>query len=265
MNLTQQRIEEIKKIGYELDFSNVFNHAFENYKKIALYAGSFIIIFYFLLGVFGSGLVISIFGIENFTRESLENVQNIKLSGQPLVIYMASILLLALIIAPFTAGFLKMANCADKGEEFKVSTIFYYYRLPYLTNISVATLLISIVNIPVSVITQNLNLSFLGTVISLLISLFTYLTIPLIIFGNFNAVDAIKTSLMIVSKQPLMLTGLLIVSALGAMVGFIGCCIGVIFTIPFIYSMTYAIYSSIIGTDALEEIEESNSGPKTFL
>lgn len=265
MNLTQQRIEEIRKNGYQLDFSNVFNHAFENYKKIALYAGLIIFIAYFLLGVFGSGIIISIFGIENFTKESLENVQNIKLSGQPLIIYMASALLLALLIAPFTAGFLKMADCADKDKEFNVSTIFYYYRLPYLTNIIVATLLISIVNVPISVITQNLNLSFLGTVISLLISLFTYLTIPLIIFGNFNAVDAIKTSFMIVLKQPLMLIGLLIVSGIAAMVGFIGCCIGVIFTIPFIYSMTYAIYSSIIGTEALEEIEESNSGPKTFL
>ena len=33
---TQDRIEEIKKNGYTLDFGNVFNHAFENYKKIAL-------------------------------------------------------------------------------------------------------------------------------------------------------------------------------------------------------------------------------------
>ncbi|MCV9933347.1 hypothetical protein OIU80_13735 [Flavobacterium sp. LS1R47] len=265
MNPTQQRIEEIKKNGYQLDFSNVFNHAFENYKKIALYAGLIILVFYFILGVFGSGLVISIFGIESLTKESLENLQHVKLSGQPLAIYMASMLLLAVIFAPFTAGFLKMADCADKDEEFNVSTIFYYYRLPYLTNIIIATLLISIINVPISAILQTLNLSFLGTVISLLISLFTYLTIPLIIFGNFNAVDAIKTSFMVVSKQPLMLIGLLIVSGLGAMVGFIGCCIGVIFTIPFIYSMTYAIYTSIIGLDTFEKIKESNSGPKTFL
>ncbi len=265
MNLTQQRIEEIKKIGYQIDFSDVFNHAFENYKKIALYAGLIIFISYFILGVFGSGLVISIFGIESFSKESLENLQNFNLSGESLVIYVASMLVLALVIAPFTAGFLKMADCADKDEEFNVSTIFYYYRLPYLTNIITATLIISIINVPISVILQTLNLSFIGTVISLLISLFTYLTIPLIVFGNFNAVDAIKTSFMLVSKQPFILALLLIVSGLAAMVGFIGCCIGVIFTIPFIYSMTYAIYSSIVGKDTLEETKDSNSGPKIFL
>lgn len=265
MNRTQQRIEEINKIGYQLDFSNVFNHAFENYKKIALYAGSILLIFYFVLAIFGSSIVISLFGIGSLTKESIENLQHLKLSGNFLIIYMTSMILLAVFIAPFTAGFLKMADCADKDKEFNVATIFYYYKLPYLTNIIGATFIISVISIAISIATEMINLSIYGTVISLLISLFTYLTIPLIVFGNFNAIDAIKTSFMLVSKQPLILIGLLIVAGIAAMVGFIGCCIGVVFTLPFIYSMTYAIYCAIIGVDALDEIEESKSGPKTFL
>ena len=39
MTLIKDRIAEIKKNGYQLDFGTVFEHAFENYKKIALYAG----------------------------------------------------------------------------------------------------------------------------------------------------------------------------------------------------------------------------------
>jgi hypothetical protein len=39
MNLKQDRIKEIVHNGYALDFADVFNKAFENYKKIALYAG----------------------------------------------------------------------------------------------------------------------------------------------------------------------------------------------------------------------------------
>ena len=46
---TQNRIEEIKKNGYILDFAKVFNHAFENYKKIALYGGLVIFVFFFFL------------------------------------------------------------------------------------------------------------------------------------------------------------------------------------------------------------------------
>ena len=39
MKSTQEKIERIKTDGYDLNFGNVFEHAFENYKKIALYAG----------------------------------------------------------------------------------------------------------------------------------------------------------------------------------------------------------------------------------
>ncbi|KFF10866.1 DUF2189 domain-containing protein [Flavobacterium hydatis] len=265
MNRTQQRIEEINKIGYQLDFSNVFNHAFENYKKIALYAGSIILIFYFILGLFGSSVIISLFGIESFTKESLENLQQAKFTGTSLAIYMASMILLAVFTAPFTAGFLKMADCADKDKEFNVATIFYYYKLPYLTNIIIATFIISVISIIISTTTETISLPLIGGLISLLISLFTYLTVPLIVFGNLNAIDAIKTSVMLVSKQPLIIAILLIVAVIAAMVGFIGCCIGVVFTLPFIYSMNYAIYCAIIGADTLDEVEASNLGPKTFL
>ena len=59
---TQNRIEEIKKNGYILDFAKVFNHAFENYEKIALYGGLVIFVFFFLLILVTSGVLISVFG-----------------------------------------------------------------------------------------------------------------------------------------------------------------------------------------------------------
>jgi hypothetical protein len=49
--------------------------------------------------------------------------------------------------------------------------------------------------------------------------------------------------------------GLLIVSGIASLVGFIGCCIGIFFTIPFMYSMYYAIYTSIVGIDSENELE----------
>ena len=35
----------------KLDFGNVFNHAFENYKKIALYAGLMIFVFFVMVRI----------------------------------------------------------------------------------------------------------------------------------------------------------------------------------------------------------------------
>jgi UPF0716 family protein affecting phage T7 exclusion len=48
---------------------------------------------------------------------------------------------------------------------------------------------------------------------------------------------------------------LFIVAGIASMVGFIGCCIGVVFTIPFTYSITYAIYSAILNTDQPDSID----------
>ena len=65
MESTLNQIEQIKKYGYTLDFSNVFNHAFENYKKIALYAGLILLIL-FILSFFIGGL-----GFVFYSRSSI--------------------------------------------------------------------------------------------------------------------------------------------------------------------------------------------------
>ena len=80
--------------------------------------------------------------------------------------------------------------------------------------------------------------------------------IPLIVFGNLNATEAIKSSVIIVSKQPLVLLGLLIVAVIAGIIGIFGLCIGIFFTLPFMYSMNYVIYKTIIGIDSVNEIVE---------
>jgi hypothetical protein len=78
----------------------------------------------------------------------------------------------------------------------------------------------------------------------------------LIIFGNLQAIEAIKGSMIVVSKQFFILMGLLIVSLLFTMLGIFGFCIGIFFTMPFIYSMYYSIYNEIIGDNDTEEKSE---------
>ena len=48
MNATKEKIEKLTTDGFELDFGTIFEQAFENYKKIALYAGSVLLISTFL-------------------------------------------------------------------------------------------------------------------------------------------------------------------------------------------------------------------------
>ena len=63
----------------------------------------------------------------------------------------------------------------------------------------------------------------------------------------------------ILLKQPLVILGLIIVSFIASLTGLIAFCIGIFFTMPFLYSMEYALYNSIIGIDSVSEIDELGS------
>lgn len=255
MKTTLEKIEEIKKNGYQLDFSNVFNHTFENYKKIALYAGLMIFVFTILVAVLVTGITIAVFGASVFNQETLENMKPENISGSFMAIYTGTAVVLTCLISPFFAGLIKMADSAEKNEEFHVSTALQYYKAPYFKEIVIATIVLSLFSSVLPSLLEFLGVKIVGTLLTMVISFFTCLTIPLIIFGDLKAIDAITSSVTLVSKQPWVLLGLLIVGGIASLVGFIGCCIGIIFTLPFMYSMYYAIYTAIMGIDSESEME----------
>ena len=254
---TQNRIEEIKKNGFTLDFGNVFNHAFENYKKIALYGGLIIFVFFVLFCIVAVGVLISIFGgpaVVDFLKP--ENLKPEEFSLNTLLIFSGISVLIACLISPLTAALINMAYCAERDEEFHVSSMFKFYKAPFFKELFIVTFLINLTNAILSGLVNYAQIPALEFIVSATLSLFTILMIPLIIFGNLKAVDAIQSSVMIVSKQPLVLLGLLVVGGISSFVGFIGCCIGIFFTLPFMYSLYYAIYSKIIGFETQSKSEE---------
>lgn len=268
MNQTLERLEDIEKNGYQIDFGNVFNHAFENYRKIALYAGLVLFIFTFIFCVLlfmSFGVYLTSLNIEEVNNQLIENLQNQKSLETPMLLIIFSIMVLSLVLTPFSAGFYKMCERADKDLEFKFSSMFSYYKAPYFLKIIIASILNALLGMLISTVFLSLlkmmNINQFGIVllanyfISFVVYLLTFLTIPFVVFGNLGAVDAIKHSILIALKQPFVLAGLLITSIIGALVGFMGCCVGLFFTIPFIYSMNYAIYSSIIGIEKTVENE----------
>ena len=255
MNSTEDRIEVIKKEGYNLDFSIVFEHAFENYKKIALYGGLIIFVFFFLLSIVVFGFLVAFLGgtalLELFKPE---NLQVETFGFTTLIVISAITILLGSLLSPLTAGLIKMAYCAENDEEFHVATMFEYYKLPIFKELFIATFLLSLVSSVLSLLLNYIEIPAFNYLVNIVISLFTILTIPLIIFGKLNGVDALKASITIVSKQPLIILGLFVVSYLGTLVGFIGCCVGIFFTLPFMYSLYYALYNSIIGFPDKSEV-----------
>lgn len=255
MKSTLDQIKAIKNHGYALDFSNVFNHAFENYKKIALYAGLMILVFSVFFGFIAYAIFAAIFGIDKITSANLLTIKPEHLSQIHLIYYVVGSAFVSAIFSPFTAGFLKMADCADKDEEFNVSTIFSYYKTRHFSQIFLATFIISLFSVLITSLLEIQKLNSVGLIISLIITFFTFLTIPLIIFGNLNALSAIKSSFIIIARQPIVLLGLMIMVIAAYFVGLLALCIGIVFTIPFTYSMTYAIYCAIFNIDKEDPID----------
>lgn len=261
------KIEEISSKGYPLDFGTVFENAFENYKKIVLYAGLMLLVFSIVISIIMFIGLITYVGIENIESfgEKMKQISASKVMPLDIAIpFNIGLLLFSGFISPFMAGFLKMADSGQKGEEFHVSTMFSYYKFPYFLNIFMSVILIGTVNTGLAMLLESVGLSFVGTVTSLLISFLTFLAIPLIIFANLNFTEAIKYSIVLVSKQPLILLGLTIVAGIGVALGLFGLCIGVFFTWPFMYSMNYVIYKSIIGLDETSEIDEISGAENQY-
>lgn len=255
----KEQIDAICTKGYELDFGTIFERAFENYKKIALYAGLMLLVFWILISILTVAGLISYIGIENMEKfgEKIKELSELKIIPLDIAIpFYGSLILISAIIAPFMAGFYKMSDCGQKDQEFHVSTMFSYYKFRYFFNIFLFIIVIGFINNGLAMLLQPLGLNFVGSIINLLISFLSFLSIPLIVFGNLNVVDAIKYSTLLVSKQPLVLLGLIIVSIIGALIGLFGICIGVFFTWPFMYSMNYIIYKSIIGIEETSQISE---------
>jgi hypothetical protein len=256
MNQTLQRLENIKQNGYQIDFGDVFNKTFENYKKIAVYAGLVLFVFFVLLSIsFAVGLV-AYLGQDYITHEfTPEKITKKMLNPDFLIPFAGLSVLITILLSPFIAAFLKMADCGENNEEFKFSQMFTYYSLPYLKEIVISTLLISFLSTGLSVLFTLLKIDFIGTVIQYTFAFITMLTIPLLVFGKLTALEAIRYSIMLVLKQPTVLLGLLIVACIGTLVGLLGCCIGVFFTYPLLFSMKYTLYSTIVGIDSKQIAE----------
>ncbi|KDN53776.1 DUF2189 domain-containing protein [Flavobacterium seoulense] len=248
MKSNRNRIQELKNNGYNLQFETVFNFAFENYKKIAIYAGLLLLVLLVFFGIAASIILAFSVDIENLQELSkLENFNPKNLSDEFLAYYLVGSTLFSCIISPIYAGFIKMAHCAQIDEEFHVSTVFEYYRFSYFKELFMATLLITVMSLGISSLFNLTGIPVLGLFGSITISLLSILSIPLIIFDDYKAFEAINTSFNLISKQPLVILGLFAVGYLFSMVGLMVFIIGLLFTLPLMFSLYYAIYSIIIG------------------
>lgn len=246
MNYIEKRLAEIKQNGFELDLGNLINESFENYKKIALLAGlalTIVLLTLMIASIYGMSYFID---FENFSEEQLVMDFN-TFTPMQIALYIGGTSLFAMFFAPFTAGLIKIAHDVETKDEISFSNIFDCYKAIYLKDLMFSSFIITMVTSCIAVGFQMLHLEFVGTIVNYVIGFLSCLTIPLIIFGRVNAVDAIVSSMMVVSKQPLIIFLALLLAVIGACIGLIAFCLGIFFTLPYLYSMYYSIYKNSVG------------------
>jgi len=248
---TKTDLDRIINQGYHLDFSQTFDEILSYFKKTFLLNGLVILITSLVLVL----MLFFIFGASEF----LKSYSNPELMASMfedttfLIYYALAILFVVILFAPLTAGFIQLNRDIDTESEVGISSVFKHYKSKYFMSIVGFTLLIQIISSLVTFI------PFGGTILSYVISLFTFLGIPLIIFANLSVLEAIEYSVKIVAKNPFAILAILIVSILIALAGLIGLCIGMLFTIPIMYSAYYVIYKNIVGfgdEDIIFDIEK---------
>ncbi|UOK41551.1 MULTISPECIES: hypothetical protein [Flavobacterium] len=246
MTYINNRLKEIKQNGYQIDLGDLINESFESYKKIALLSGLAVLIVILTL------LIVSVFGmsyffdLENLSEETLK-MDFSTFTPEQIALYFGGVSLLAIILTPFTAGLIKVAHDVETQDEISFSTIFECYKADYLKDLLLSALVISLITSTITVGFQMINLDIVGSLLSYLIGFFTCLTVPLIIFGRLSAMNAIANSIMVVSKQPLIIFLAILLATIGSFIGLFAFCIGLFFTMPYLYCMYYSIYNRSVG------------------
>lgn len=249
-------LENSLKNGYQLEFGYAFDKAFEVYKKIALSGGLvYIILTIFISVFFIGGFMIAYGSISSIEMLSSFKASNFETVGQ--IFYVIATSLLSALMSPISAGLIQMSREVDCGKEAQFATAFNFYKGKKFQEIFIASFLIAMIVSSLNLLFEIIDYSILGTVITTILSFFTLLTLPVIIFSDTKGIDAISTSIKLVLKNPLLILGLMIISYILAMLGFIALCIGIFFTLPLVNAMYYAIYLQI---DSLENDEISEIG-----
>lgn len=269
MKSTLEQVQEIKKYGYHLDIGEVISQTFENYKKIALLSGAVILLLTILFFVAAAGIG-GILGLAISFTDFLTEYSVGGFGTAGLLINLGVSVIVYALLAPVTAGLLQIAHNAEANRDFDFSTAFMHYKTKHFKHLFLATAIIILASSGINTVIQISHLYFFDAVlitiltifsviISITASILTFLTIPFIVFGNLEAMDAIKASIATVSKRFWMILFLMFLFGICVILGIFGLCIGIFFTIPIYISAQYIIYRNAIPMQENDELDEIGS------
>ena len=242
------KLDGIGKSGYSLNVSSTFDEILKYFKKTFLLNGlvgfilyaAFLILMVLLLG----GLGVNFMDLQD--NETMLNF----FSSTNFIIYSALAgFFIQILIYPIYAGFIQLNRDIDTQEEVGIGNIFKIFKSKkYIHVLGFCIITFLLTNIP-AVLFSVFKISFVGTIITYLVTFLSILGLPLILFSNLNSLQALKYSAQLVVKNPGSILAISLLSFLIAMLGIFGCFIGLFFTIPVFFSTQFVLYKKIVGFD----------------
>lgn len=243
------------KLNNSPDIGRIIDESFTTFKKSIWVSGVGIFLMLLLaipITLFAIFTYMGISSMEDFVQKS----KTLETDFTYLLMNAVIGIVLAAIMAPVTAGFYKINHLAKQNKEFGVNNLFDYYKSPYFQHLALSAILATLYSNIIGLLLIYLNLPLVGSIMQGFISLLFIFAIPLIIFENQNAIDAMANSSKIAVKYPLTIILSFLFAIIIAMLGIFALCIGILFTVGYFYTMNYTLYNEIIPIENKNPIDE---------
>lgn len=237
------------------DIGKVIDVSFSTFKKTVWISGVGILFLLLIIAPITFYTIFAYMGVSNL-EDFVQKSQTIEHDFNYLMLNAAIGIVLAIIITPLTAGFYKINHLANHNKEFGLSNLFDYYKSPYFVQLVVSGVLINLYSNIVGLLLIYLNLPFIGNLMQAFVGLLFIYASPLIIFENQTALSAMSNSAKIATKYPFTTIICLVFAFIIAMLGIFALCIGIFFSIGYIYTMNYSLYNEIIPIEKNNPIDE---------
>ena len=222
----------------ERNTGSIISHAFEMYKGVFLYA--FVTMIIYIIADF---VIQSITGLNFYSNYSSfrdfdeDSYRSILVNRPGASLYYSFSGLLSILLSPLYVGLIYITNKFNTKNAIEFSDLFIGYR-QNLGNILLYSLITNII-------------LWVSLAMCVIPAFFVYplflLGYPILLFENANAMDALSKTYNIAKDNYSVFLGTAFLGILISASGIILCCVGIIFTAPFIYVAMYSIYCAHLG------------------
>lgn len=259
MTNLKQTIQRILHEGYDIQPFLVMREAAVYYKKTILLVVVSLLLAFFAASFLGSFALTQIADINETTtpaeiQEQIIQLMN-KLTEPPLLYtYLLFAVLFSALSSVLIAGFYKINAEAALGQTPRFISVFKYFFNIKGLYVFVAQGLITLFFTVFSVLLKEFQLEMVSVIINWLVNILTIFVTPLIIFGRMSPFAAIKTSIQVVNKQPIPIILTVILNYFLVFSGLFFFLVGILITLPYLFSIYFTLYKQIIGYN-LEEVK----------